>query len=254
MLSDVLRQGRCLIPYLTYADPTPHDSELLMRAALDAGADVLEIGLPFSDPIADGPVIQASHQRALVHKPTLDQVFELVGRLKRDFSQPIVLMGSVNLIIRYGIERFFTECQKVSVDGVILPDLSFEEYSPFTAPAAMAGVSLISLISPLCRQDRLNAIVSQSTGFIYLMSTTGITGERHHLNTQLSGVVEKIKAIKPISVAIGFGINQPQQAQDVWGFAEGAIIGSYFVRLIASQPSVEEAVFVFKSEIQRFKA
>ncbi len=252
MLSNVMREGRCLIPYLTFADPTPAGSEALMRAALEAGADVLEIGLPFSDPIADGPVIQASHQRALVHNPTLDQVFELVNRLKRDFKQPIILMGSVNLIFRYGIEAFFEQCQRVAVDGVILPDLSFEEYGPFIEPSGEAGVPIISLVSTLCRPDRLNLIISESKGFVYVMSTTGITGERSIINDQLSDFIKTIKDIKPIPVAVGFGISQPSQVGDVWEYAEGAIVGSYFVRLIASQPDLDAAVLVFKSEIKRF--
>jgi len=252
-LSEAISRGRALIAYLTFADPNPEDSEVLMRAALDAGADVLEIGLPFSDPIADGPVIQASHQRALVHTPRLDDVFALVSRLKREYSQPIVLMGSVNLVERYGVAQFFRQCQVASVDGVLLPDVSFEERGPYLADAMACGVVLVNLVSHLCRPERLREIVMASEGFIYLMSSTGTTGERATVNTHLSGVVSAMKAVKSVPVAIGFGIGQAEQAREVWAFADGVIVGSYFVRLISEATSLGDAVGKLTDAIKRFK-
>lgn len=223
---------KSLIVYVTYADPTPEISESVIEACFDSGADVVEIGLPFSDPIADGPVIQASHQRALVHSPTIDQVFELVSRVKKKYAKPLVLMGAVNLIHHYGISKFFSEAQTHGVDGVIMPDLPVEDAGDYVEASKKFRVPIIFLVSPLCRPVRLEALVKASEGFVYLVSSTGTTGERQTLSRPLSSLVAQIKAVKDIPVAIGFGIGTGEQVSKVHEIADGAIVGSALVRVI----------------------
>ncbi len=223
---------KSLIVYVTYADPTPDISERVIETCFDSGADVVEIGLPFSDPIADGPVIQASHQRALVHSPTIDQVFQLVSRVKKKYAKPLVLMGAVNLIYHYGIAKFFSEAQAHGVDGVIMPDLPVEDADDYVTASKKFQVPIIFLVSPLCRPVRLEALVKASEGFVYLVSSTGTTGERETLSRPLSALVAQIKAVKDIPVAIGFGIGTGEQVRKVHEIAEGAIVGSALARVI----------------------
>lgn len=238
---------KALIPYLTYADPNPQESERLMRIALDNGASILEIGLPFSDPIADGPVIQASHKRALAFQPNLTNAFDLLARLKKDYTQPIVFMGSFNLIFRYGVEAFFKKAQKQGLDGVILPDLAFEEAEPYLDTAKRYGVPIIQLVSPLCTEDRLKRIVTAAEGFVYLISSTGTTGERDVVSDLLPALVDRIKAIKDIPVAVGFGIKTREHVLDVFRYADGAIVGSALVKLIEK----DDAGAVLESKIRQ---
>lgn len=246
MLKQAL-QKNCLIPYLTYADPDPETFEQLARTALENGAGVLEIGLPFSDPIADGPVIQASHQRALKHHPKLTDIFACVSRLKADYETPIVLMGALNLVEHFGVEAFFESAQRAGVDGVILPDLLFEEMGPYKRIARTHNVPIITLMSHLCDPERRRLMVQDCDGFLYLMARLGITGESGFESSGILEVVQEIKAIRDIPVSIGFGISHPDHVKSVFSGADGAIVGSYLVRLLAAS---DDPVATLKKELQ----
>lgn len=236
LLSEVFKKNKVLIPYYTLGDPDLAYTEDLVRHSFDSGADMIELGIPFSDPIADGPVIQASHQRALLANPTLNMAdgFELVVRVRKTHSQPLLFMTAVNLVISFGAELFFKEAKRVGLNGVIIPDLSIEEADAYIKYAKKYQIALIFLLSPLCTPERMRKIVKASSGFVYLIATTGTTGVRESLSMSLSEVTQKIKAIRDIPVAIGFGISTPAQVQTVWTFAEGAIIGSYLVKKMES--------------------
>lgn len=226
-------------------------SEQMIRQAFKAGVDTIELGIPFSDPIADGPVIQASHFRALQKSPapTMEMALALVKRVIADFNQKsIVFMSSVNLVIAYGIKKFFKDAAKSNLAGIIIPDLSVEDGTEIEKAARANGIALIYLVSPLCRPERLPQIVNATEGFLYVISTTGTTGARAALSQDLPEFVQKIKAIRPeIPVCIGFGISTPAHAREVWQYADGAIVGSHFVRILA-----EKSVDGLLEEIQAF--
>jgi len=226
---------KVLIPYTTFGDPTAAFTEKLIRQSFDAGAGIMELGIPFSDPIADGPIIQASHQRALKHlsgKPLLPAAFKMIERVKSDYSQPIVLMLSFNLVYIYGIKKFFKNAASAGVSGVVIPDLPVESADLVVPHAKRHKIATIFLASPLSGENRLKKIVKASTGFVYLISRTGTTGEGKGLNKNIRKLVTQIKRIHDIPVAVGFGIRSREQVQEVFGFADGAIVGSCFVRMI----------------------
>ena len=233
-LTKAFKQKNTLIPYITYGDPTAEFTADLCDEVFRSGADIVELGLPFSDPIADGPVIQLSHQRALQTKDkvTIKNAFELVHQLKQKHNKPIIFMGSVNLIMQYGKDAFFDDAIKHQLDGIVIPDLSIEAAAPYIKVAKAVGLPIIFLVSPLCSDERLEKIVAASSGFIYLISNTGITGERDHIPKNLDNIINKIKAIKDIPVAIGFGISKPEHVRTVNQIADGAIVGSHLVKII----------------------
>jgi tryptophan synthase alpha chain len=247
---------KSLIPYITFADPSIEFSMAAIETCLENGADAIEIGIPFSDPIADGPVIQKSHQRALQFHPTLSfsAVFSGVKQLKTKYTQPIILMSAVNLIYHWGVERFFKEASAHGVDGVVIPDLSIEEASPFLEYGRRYQVAVSLLVSSLCSEERLRKIVKQTQGFLYLISSTGITGERNQVASNLAPFTEKIKRIRPnIPVWVGFGISQPEHVSTVWSFSEGAIIGSFFVNLLEKHHHSEHALDELGKAVRHFK-
>ena len=223
--------NKVLIPYFTYGDPTPLFSEDLVCEAFDAGADIVELGVPFSDPIADGPVIQSSHYRALKNdKVGISGVLSAVERIKKRVDKPIIIMASVNLILQFGVEAFFQEASKVGLDGAVIPDLPVEVASDYIRFSDQYGVDLVFLVSTLCQPERLRKLVEGSRGFVYLISSLGTTGERAVLSASLSRIVDQIRSVKRIPVAVGFGISTPEHVASVTSYAQGAIIGSHFVR------------------------
>jgi len=242
-------KDRVLIPYFTFGDPSQDVTEQLICKAFDSGADIVELGIPFSDPIADGPVIQASHFRALSLevKPTIQRALSVVKRVKESYKKPIVLMASINLILAFGGARFFEEARVSRLDGVIIPDLSIEDVDEFKTLSDTTGVSLILLVSTLCSPQRLKKIVQSTDGFLYLISTTGTTGTRSELSKALPGFVKKIKSIRNVPVCIGFGVSSPEHVDEICRFADGAIVGSHLVREL--EFNGPDAVV---KEIQRF--
>lgn len=229
-------KSKALIPYITLGDPSVSDTLRYCKSMIDAGASIIEIGIPFSDPIADGPVIQASHQRALDNQDdvSLEAAFTLTTKLKAYAPQvPIVFMAATNLILQYGYKTFFKRADSIGCDGLIMPDCSIEMAADVVAIAKNHHCDLIQLISPLCTQERVRRIVQSAQGFIYLISSTGITGERNAFSEVLHKLVQDIKSIKSIPVAVGFGISKPEHCQEMYKFADGVIVGSHFTRLIS---------------------
>ena len=195
------------------------------------GADLIELGIPFSDPTAEGPVIQGANLRALNGGVTTDQIFEFVKELRRDVSVPMVFMTYANVVFSYGAERFISTCRKIGMDGLILPDLPYEEKEEFQPICRRFGLELISLIAPTS-ENRIAMIAGEAEGFVYLVSSLGVTGVRSEIKTDLTSIVEAIRRNTDIPCAIGFGISTPEQAARMAGLADGVIVGSAIVRLI----------------------
>jgi len=255
-LKKAFESANTLIPYITFGDPDIAFTRSCCEALLDSGADILEIGLPFSDPIADGEVIQRSHQRALKHtqKVTIKNALTMVAEIKQSYQQPIIFMGSVNLVLQYGVDTFFQDADKVGLAGIIIPDLTIESASAYLKSSKQYNVPIIFLVSPLCDDKRISEIVMQSEGFIYLISTTGITGERHSISADLGLLTKKIKSVKNIPVAVGFGISTPEHVTFVNQVADGAIVGSHLVKIINDNvDNLDNAIQQLSSRVKALK-
>lgn len=223
--------GKAFIPFITCGDPDMATTAAVVRAAAENGADLIELGIPFSDPTAEGPVIQGANLRALEAGATTDKVFDLVRELRQDVTVPMVFMTYANVVFSYGAERFISTCSEVGIDGLILPDLPFEEKEEFLPLCRQYGVDLISLIAPTS-ENRIAMIAREAEGFIYLVSSLGVTGMRSEIKTDLTSIVEVIRENTKIPCAIGFGISTPEQAQKMAAISDGAIVGSAIVRLL----------------------
>lgn len=223
---------KAFIAFLTAGDPDYETSLANFRAVLDAGADLVEVGIPFSDPIAEGPVIQEADIRALGSGMTTDKVFELVSELRRDYDTPIVFMTYANPVYHYGAEKFFQKAAEAGADGIIIPDCPFEERHEFDEVAAAHGIDFISMIAPTS-EDRIKTIASQARGFIYVVSSLGVTGVRSEIKTDLGTILGLIKEATDTPAAIGFGISSPEQAEKMSKIADGVIVGSAMVRIVA---------------------
>ncbi|MCD8382236.1 MAG: tryptophan synthase subunit alpha [Clostridiales bacterium] len=252
-ISDAFQNGKAFIPFITCGDPDLETTVQIVRAMAENGADLIELGIPFSDPTAEGPVIQAASGRALAAGTTTDKIFDMVRVLRRELTLPMVFMTYANVVFSYGTERFLTNAQEVGVQGLILPDVPFEEKDEF-APACRAhGLELISLIAPTSHQ-RINAIAREAEGFVYCVSSLGVTGVRKEITTDIAGMVELVRQAKDIPCAIGFGISTPEQARKMAASADGVIVGSAIVRIIAQYgreavPHVAEYVREMKAAI-----
>ena len=223
--------GKAFIPFITCGDPDMATTAAVVRAVAENGADLIELGIPFSDPTAEGPVIQGANLRALEAGATTDKVFDLVRELRQDVTVPMVFMTYANVVFSYGAERFISTCSEVGIDGLILPDLPFEEKEEFLPLCRQYGVDLISLIAPTS-ENRIGMIAREAEGFIYLVSSLGVTGMRSEIKTDLTSIVEVIRENTKIPCAIGFGISTPEQAQKMAAISDGAIVGSAIVRLL----------------------
>ena len=223
--------GKAFIPFITCGDPDMATTAAVVRAVAENGADLIELGIPFSDPTAEGPVIQGANLRALEAGATTDKVFDLVRELRQDVTVPMVFMTYANVVFSYGAERFISTCSEVGIDGLILPDLPFEEKEEFLPLCRQYGVDLISLIAPTS-ENRIAMIAREAEGFIYLVSSLGVTGMRSEIKTDLTSIVEVIRENTKIPCAIGFGISTPEQAQKMAAISDGAIVGSAIVRLL----------------------
>ena len=226
-------EGRtALIPFLTAGDPDLETSERLILEMADAGADVIEIGVPFSDPTAEGPTIQRSSSRALASGTSLRAILMMVDRLRSRIEQPLVLMGYANPVHAMGAEAFAKSCQDVGVDGIIFPDLTPEDGKPYLDPCRERNVHPILLAAPTTRPDRLEMLVRETRGFLYYVSLQGVTGARADL---AKGIEEKVRAAQALGdtpVCVGFGISTPEQAKAIGAYADGVVIGSAIVDLI----------------------
>lgn len=230
-IAKAFASGKAFIPFITCGDPDLETTAAAVRAAVKSGADLVELGIPFSDPTAEGPVIQSANVRALKGGMTTDRAFELVRELRRDVTVPLVFMTYANVVFSYGARRFIPKCAELGIDGLILPDVPFEEKDEFAPVCREYGVPQISMIAPTSL-GRTARIASEAEGFIYVVSSPGVTGMRSSINTDLAPVIAAIRENTDLPCAIGFGISTPEQAHAMSALADGVIVGSAIVRLL----------------------
>ena len=230
-IKSAFENGKAFIPFITCGDPDLDTTEKIVRAAARNGADLIELGIPFSDPTAEGPVIQGANIRALAGGVTTDKIFEMVKRLRKDLSVPMVFMTYANVVFSYGSEKFISICNEIGIDGLILPDLPFEEKEEFLPICHKYGVDLISLIAPTS-DNRIAMIAKEAEGFIYIVSSLGVTGTRSEITTDLDSLVSKVRQNTDVPCAIGFGISTPEQAAKMTALSDGAIVGSAIIKII----------------------
>ena len=230
-IREAFAKGKAFIPFITCGDPDLETTAKVVRAAQAAGADLIELGIPFSDPTAEGPVIQGANIRALAGGVTTDKIFDLVRDLRRDVTVPMVFMTYANVVFSYGAERFIGTCAEIGMDGIILPDLPFEEKDEFDPLCKKYGVDLISLIAPTS-ENRIAMIAREASGFIYIVSSLGVTGVRSEITTDIGAMVKLVKENTDVPCAVGFGISTPEQAKKMAGLSDGAIVGSAIIRII----------------------
>ena len=231
-IAEAFQHGKAFIPFMTCGDPDLETTAAAVRAAAQAGADLIELGIPFSDPTAEGPVIQEANLRALTGGVTTDKIFDLVRGLRTDVTVPMVFMTYANVIFSYGAERFIKTCAEIGIDGLILPDLPYEEKEEFLPQCRRYGVDLISFVAPTS-DDRIEMIAREAEGFLYIVSSLGVTGTRSEITTDLASIVKTVRRSTDIPCAIGFGISTPEQARTMAAIADGAIVGSAIVKLFA---------------------
>ena len=247
--------GKAFIPFITCGDPDLETTGKVVREAVKNGADLIELGIPFSDPTAEGPVIQGANIRALAGGITTDQVFDFVTDLRKDVTIPLVFMTYANVVFSYGAERFMKRCRETGIDGIILPDLPFEEKEEFSDVAKQYEVDLISLIAPTSA-DRVAMIAKEAEGFIYVVSSLGVTGVRSEISTDIGSIVKVIRENTDVPCAVGFGISKPEQAEKMVGLSDGAIVGSAIIKLLEKHgkdaaPYVGEYVKSMKDAVRR---
>lgn len=224
-------KGKAFIPFITCGDPDLETTGIIVREAVKNGADLIELGIPFSDPTAEGPVIQGANNRALAGGVTTDKIFDFVRDLRRDITIPLVFMTYANVVFSYGAEKFISACSEIGIDGIILPDLPFEEKNEFQPICRKYGVDLISLIAPTSR-ERIAMIAKEAGGFLYIVSSLGVTGTRSEITTDLASIVKVVRENTDIPCAIGFGISTPEQAKKMAAVSDGVIVGSAIIKLI----------------------
>ena len=224
--------GKAFVAFITCGDPDLQTTAACVRAAVRGGADLIELGIPFSDPTAEGPVIQSANERALKGGVTTDKIFGLVEELRKDVTVPMVFMTYANVVYSYGIERFCDRCVETGIDGMILPDVPFEEKEEFAPACRARGLDFVSLIAPTS-EHRVAMIAREAEGFLYVVSSMGVTGVRSEITTDIGAMVKLVRENTSIPCAVGFGISTPEQAKKMADLSDGAIVGSAIVRLIA---------------------
>lgn len=230
-ISKAFADGKAFIPFITCGDPDLETTKEIVRAMAANGADLIELGIPFSDPTAEGPVIQGANLRALSGGVTTDKIFEMVRELRKDVTLPMVFMTYANVIFSYGADKFIGTCAEIGIDGLILPDLPFEEKGEFDPICRKYEVDLISLIAPTSA-DRIAMIARKAQGFIYIVSSLGVTGVRSEIKTDISSLVKVVRENSSVPCAVGFGISTPEQAAGMAAVSDGAIVGSAIIRLV----------------------
>lgn len=223
---------KAFIPFITCGDPDLETTEQLVYAMERAGASLIELGIPFSDPTAEGPVIQGANLRALSGGVTTDKIFDLVVKIRKNTAIPLVFMTYANVVFSYGTERFIKRAAESGMDGLILPDVPFEEKEEFDRVCRKYGLDLISLIAPTSH-DRIRMIAKEASGFIYCVSSLGVTGTRSAITTDIGAMVSLVKEVTDVPCAVGFGISTPEQAAKMCESADGAIVGSAIVKICA---------------------
>lgn len=245
--------GKAFIPFVTCGDPSLAVTEKLVYAMERAGADLIELGIPFSDPTAEGPVIQAASMRALAGEVTTDKIFDMVGRIRRNSQIPLAFMTYANVVFSYGTERFAGKAAACGIDAVILPDVPYEEKEEFSSVFRRYGIAMISLIAPTS-QERIRMIAREAEGFVYCVSSMGVTGVRDRITADVEEMVRQMKEEQEIPCAVGFGISSPEQAAQIAQKADGVIVGSAIVKLCGTYgaecvPYVEQYVRQMKEAV-----
>ena len=230
-IKHAFENGKAFIAFITCGDPDLATTAAAVRTAVENGADLIELGIPFSDPTAEGPVIQAANLRALTGGITTDKIFDFVKDLRRDVKVPMVFMTYANVVFSYGAKRFIATCKEIGIDGLILPDLPFEAKEEFLPFCHQYDIDLVSLIAPTS-QNRIAMIAKEAEGFIYIVSSLGVTGVRSEIRTDLASIVKVIRENTGVPCAIGFGISTPEQAKKMADISDGAIVGSAIVKLL----------------------
>lgn len=253
-IADAFKNGKAFIPFITAGDPSLDKTKEFVLAMEKAGADLVEIGIPFSDPIAEGVVIQEADLRSLKAGTTTDGVFDMVAELRKETDMPLVFMTYLNIVFYYGYEKFFSNCEKVGISGIIIPDMPYEEKGECEAIAAGHGVELVSMVAPTS-EERIRMIASEARGFLYVVSSMGVTGVRAEIRTDLDSMLKAIRQATDLPAAIGFGINTPEQAKKMSEIADGVIVGSAIVKLVAkygenATPYIAEYVKSMKDAIR----
>lgn len=253
-LDKVFNKGKAFIPFITAGDPTLEVTEKLVYKMAEAGADLIELGIPFSDPVAEGPVIQEADYRALSSGTTTDKIFDMLIRIRKTCDVPIAFMTYVNPIFTYGTKKFMENCSKAGVAAVIVPDVPYEEKTELKPLCEEYGVTLISMIAPSSK-ERIKKIAGEAEGFLYCVSSMGVTGVRKEIGNEAREMIKLVKDVKDIPCAIGFGISTPEQAAKMAEFSDGVIVGSAIVKIVAQYgaecvPYVEKFVRDMKEAIR----
>lgn len=252
-IRQAFEHGKAFIPFITCGDPSLEITEQLVYAMEKAGADLIELGIPFSDPTAEGPVIQEADLRALNGDVTTDSIFHMVKNIRKNSQVPIVFMTYANVVFSYGTERFMEQAAECGIDGLILPDVPFEEKEEFDVVCEKYGICLISMIAPTSH-DRIRMIAKEAKGFVYCVSSLGVTGTRSEITTDIGAMVKLVKEVSDIPCAVGFGISTPEQAAKMATLSDGAIVGSAIVKLCGKYgadcvPHVSEYVKQMKDAV-----
>ncbi len=247
------RGEKALVCFLTCGDPDIDTTARLTKGIVEAGADIVELGVPFSDPLADGPSIQASSYRALQAGATVARVFDCVREIRRDCEAPIVLMTYYNPVQKYGLERFAADAASAGADGVIMTDLPPEEAGDWKLAADDAGLATIMLVAPTSTKDRIERAAKMASGLIYCVSRTGVTGARSEVPAELRELIASIRTASDLPVVVGFGISEPEHVRQVTSFADGAVVGSALVNVIATHTTSGDIVERAKSFVASMK-
>ncbi len=231
-IKEAFAKGKAFIPFITCGDPDLETTKAVVKSMAANGADLIEFGIPFSDPTAEGPVIQGANVRALTGGVTTDKIFDMVRELRKELTLPMVFMTYANVVFSYDADKFIFTCAEIGIDGLILPDLPYEEKEEFSDICNKYGVDLISLIAPTS-ENRVAMIAREAEGFIYIVSSLGVTGVRSEIRTDISSLVKLVRENSSVPCAVGFGISTPEQAAKMADISDGAIVGSAIVKLIA---------------------
>lgn len=231
-IEEAFQKHKAFIAFITVGDPDLETTERVVHAAVENGADLIELGIPFSDPTAEGPVIMKADEVALKAGTTTDKVFELTKKLRETITVPMVYMTYANVVFSYGCEKFAQKAAEAGIDGLILPDVPYEEKEEFTEVFDRYGLDLISMIAPTS-EDRIAMIAKEAKGFIYMVSSLGVTGTRSEITTDISAMTDLVKKNSEVPCAVGFGISTPEQAARMAELSDGAIVGSAIIKIIA---------------------
>jgi tryptophan synthase alpha chain len=253
-VSEAFEKGKAFIPFITCGDPDLGVTEQLLYAIDEAGADLIELGLPFSDPIAEGPVIQEADVRSLRAGTTTDKVFDMVARVREKIRKPMLFMTYANVVFHYGTEKFCRRAEELEVNGLILPDVPYEEKEEFATVCRKHNIDLISLVAPTS-PERIRTIAKHAEGFLYIVSSMGVTGVRKEITTDIPSMVKLVRSASDIPCAVGFGISTPEQCRKMADLSDGAIVGSAIVKLVArygkdSVPYVRDYVKSMKDALR----